>query len=42
VRELVDGAAGLRAGSSNLPPADRGWWAGYRDQLQSVAEQFRS
>lgn len=42
VRELVDGAAGLRAGSSNLPPADQAWWAGYRDQLQSVAEQFRS
>jgi hypothetical protein len=41
VRELVDGATGLRDGSSNMPAADQTWWAGYRDRLQSVAEQFR-
>ncbi|HEU5008027.1 MAG TPA: DinB family protein [Jatrophihabitantaceae bacterium] len=42
VRELIDGAAGLRDGNTNMPPADRAWWDGYRDRLQSVAEQFRS
>ena len=42
VRELIDGAAGMRATSSNLPDRDRQWWAGYRDQLQAVAEQFRN
>ena len=26
VRELVDGAAGLRADNDNLPDVDRAWW----------------
>ena len=34
VRELVDGAAGLRADNDNLPEVDPGWWAGYRDRLE--------
>jgi uncharacterized damage-inducible protein DinB len=38
VRELIDGAAGLRAGNDNLPPADQAWWAGYRERLESVAK----
>ena len=37
VRELVDGAAGLRAGNSNLPPGDEAWWRGYREKLEQVA-----
>ena len=37
VRELIDGAAGLRANNSNLPPVEREWWAGYRDRLEAVA-----
>jgi hypothetical protein len=41
VRELVDGAAGLREGNSNMPPGETAWWDGYRDRLQAVAEQFR-
>jgi hypothetical protein len=41
VRELVDGAVGIRPDNSNLPDADQAWWAGYRDRLQAVAEQFR-
>ncbi len=41
VRELVDGAAGLRAGNSNLPEGDADWWAGYRDRVQRAAEHFR-
>jgi hypothetical protein len=39
VRELVDGAVGLQAGNDNLPPADDGWWAAYRGQLETVARQ---
>lgn len=26
VRELIDGAAGLRQGNDNMPPEDRAWW----------------
>jgi uncharacterized damage-inducible protein DinB len=40
VRELVDGAAGLRVGVDNLPPGvDADWWAGYRDRLEAAARQ---
>ncbi|HZY75009.1 MAG TPA: DinB family protein [Jatrophihabitantaceae bacterium] len=42
VRELIDGAAGMQAKNSNLPEAEQSWWSGYRDRLQSVADQFRS
>jgi uncharacterized damage-inducible protein DinB len=37
VRELVDGAAGLRADNDNMPPGDRAWWEAYRDRLEQVA-----
>jgi hypothetical protein len=37
VRELIDGAAGLREGSTNLPPGDTAWWAAYRDKLEQAA-----
>lgn len=37
VRELIDGAAGLRAGNENLPAGDADWWAGYRDRLERAA-----
>ena len=37
IRELIDGAAGLSAGNSNLPPAEQDWWASYRDQLEHAA-----
>ena len=46
VRELVDGAAGLNARSSNLPGdedgADAQWWAAYRARLEALAETFRN
>ena len=42
VRELIDGAAGVREGGSNLPPGDADWWAGYRNRLDEVARRFRS
>jgi uncharacterized damage-inducible protein DinB len=38
VRELVDGAAGLRADNSNLPDGDRAWWESYRTKLESAAK----
>ncbi len=38
VRELIDGAAGLRQGNDNLPPADQAWWAEYRDQVERAAK----
>lgn len=39
VRELIDGAAGLRAENSNL--AEGLDWAEYRDRLEATAAQFR-
>ena len=42
VRELLDGAAGLRAGVDNLPPGDREWWDSYRDRLEQVALEVSS
>ncbi len=39
VRELIDGAAGLRADNANLPGFDRAWWEDYRNRLESVAQQ---
>ena len=42
VRELVDGAAGLRADNSNLPEAEREWWGGYRERLEAAAREAGS
>lgn len=39
VRELTDGAAGLRAANTNLPDRDENWWAEYVDRLRHVAEE---
>lgn len=39
VRELVDGAVGLRADNPNLPPRDDSWWTEYRDRLERAARQ---
>jgi uncharacterized damage-inducible protein DinB len=38
VRELIDGAAGLRAGNDNLAPGDSAWWESYRNRLERVAK----
>lgn len=40
VRELIDGAAGFRAGNDNLWTPDDGWDA-HRARLESVAVRFR-
>ncbi|GAB3034056.1 DinB family protein [Parafrigoribacterium mesophilum] len=39
VRELIDGAAGLRKGNENLPSVDRDWWDDYRRMLERVARE---
>ncbi|WP_328474170.1 DinB family protein [Actinoplanes sp. NBC_00393] len=41
VRELIDGAAGLRADNDNMAPGDAAWWQSYRSHLQQVAEATR-
>ena len=37
VRELIDGAAGMRADNSNLPDGDAAWWSAYRDKVEAAA-----
>lgn len=37
VREMLDGAAGLREGGSNLPDGGEQWWAAYVRRLEQVA-----
>ena len=37
VRELVDGAVGLRAGNENLPEQDEAWWKAYHDRVEQAA-----
>jgi uncharacterized damage-inducible protein DinB len=37
VRELIDGASGLRADNSNLPDGDGEWWHDYRQRLEDIA-----
>ncbi len=39
VRELVDGAAGLRADNDNLPPGDEAWWAGHTERVERAARE---
>jgi len=38
VRELADGAAGMRRTNDNLAQTD---WPAHRERLQAVAERFR-
>lgn len=42
VRELIDGAVGLRQGNENLPPGDPAWWESYRSRLERVARETGS
>jgi hypothetical protein len=39
VRELIDGAAGLRKDNDNLPPGDRAWWESYRANVERAAKE---
>jgi hypothetical protein len=42
LRELIDGAAGLRQGVSNLPEQDEAWWAEYRQRVEEAARAAES
>jgi Protein of unknown function (DUF664) len=37
VRELIDGATGLRAGNHNMADGDQAWWEDYRNRLEQAA-----
>jgi hypothetical protein len=37
VRELIDGAAGMRPDNDNLAEGDPAWWADYRDRVERAA-----
>ena len=39
VRELLDGAVGLRPDNDNMAPGDESWWEEYRGRLERVARQ---
>jgi hypothetical protein len=39
VRELIDGAAGLRANGSRLPSDAPEWWDAYRDRVERAAKE---
>lgn len=40
LRELIDGAVGLRAGNENRPDVDESWWANHREKLEEMARTF--
>ncbi|AYY13139.1 DinB family protein [Actinobacteria bacterium YIM 96077] len=37
LRELIDGAVGMRIDNDNIPPAEQQWWDGYRNRLERAA-----
>lgn len=39
VRELIDGAVGMRAERANMAPGDAAWWMGYYDRVAIAAEE---
>lgn len=39
VRELIDGATGLRRGSEDMAPGDEAWWRGHRERVESAARE---
>ena len=41
LREMIDGAAGMRSDATNLPPVDEQWWAEYRARLEQTARRFQ-
>ena len=38
VRELIDGAVGVRSDNDNMAPGDRTWWTDYRARLEQAAQ----
>lgn len=41
VRELIDGAAGLRKDNDNMAGGDEAWWEDYRSRLERAAHEAR-
>jgi uncharacterized damage-inducible protein DinB len=39
VRELIDGAVGMRKENDNMAPGDQAWWGDYRNRLERAAQQ---
>ncbi len=39
VRELIDGAVGMRADNDNLPQGDEAWWAAHRERVERAARE---
>jgi Protein of unknown function (DUF664) len=39
MRELLDGATGIRADSTNMPEVDGAFWSTYRERLEKIARQ---
>lgn len=39
IRELIDGAAGLRVDNDNMPEVDQAWWAAYRERVEQAARE---
>ncbi|HZS93750.1 MAG TPA: DinB family protein [Chloroflexota bacterium] len=39
VREIIDGAVGLRSGNDNMAPGDAAWWEDYRNRLEQAARE---
>jgi hypothetical protein len=39
VRELIDGAAGLRNDNDNLPSEDKAWWESYHAKVERAARE---
>ena len=41
IRELIDGAVGLRPEALNLPEGDAEWWTDYHAKVEAAAAAFR-
>ncbi len=41
VREVIDGAVGLRPGNDNMADVDEAWWESYRERLEETARQAK-
>ncbi|MCX0244235.1 DinB family protein [Streptomyces drozdowiczii] len=39
VRELIDGATGLRRGNEDMAPGDEAWWLRHRERVESAARE---
>ena len=42
VRELIDGAVGMRDGNDNMAPGDRAWWGSYRRRVEGAARRAQA